>query len=100
VLQRNISSSFNKWTYFDNVGGYDANATPLSNFASFNLERSYSEGTGMITPIYYQFDKKEFTINGTSRTQIIGVDSTMILQSKSYGTGLLFCNRLKLKFNH
>lgn len=90
VLQRSISSSFNKWTFYDKVGGYNANATPVSNFISFNLERSYSEGPSWIIAIFYPFNSDKFSGTGSSITKYIGIDSLFNLQGKTYNNVVKF----------
>lgn len=90
VLQRSISSSFNKWTFYDKVGGYDANATPLVNFASFNLERSYSEGPGWIIAMFYPFIDNQSRSNGASKITCIDMDSTLIMQGNLYNNVVRF----------
>ncbi len=81
-MSRTISSSFNDCNYYDNTSGYNPDAI------SFGIERTIlirnSSKIGTIGAYFYPFVENENYGTGSNVTTCIGLDSTLIVQGKTY----------------
>lgn len=83
VLSRVIKSTAYNLTFSDNTSGYEANATPLTKDSTFNLKR-YAGGFQLMWVLCYPFVKDKFAGNGASFVKFKSMDSTMVVQGKTY----------------
>ncbi|MES2618433.1 MAG: hypothetical protein V4613_11170 [Bacteroidota bacterium] len=77
ILKREIYSTYTQWLYKDETTGFEANGTPLVTSA-FGVNR-YVSGEGIILNFYIPFNHP-----GSTYCQYKGIDSTLIIQGKTY----------------
>ncbi len=81
-LKRYLYSSFNKWTYVDETSKYYADGTPFKGLFFAIMKQVYGEG--IISAIHYPFDYPAKSGTGSSLTSYIGMDTTLLIQGKTY----------------
>jgi hypothetical protein len=79
-IRRAINSSYNKWTYVDETAGYNPNALRE---LKCGIDRSVA-GEGEIVPFYHPFVPNSFSGTGSSYIYYKGIDSSLILNGKTY----------------
>ncbi|MES2619012.1 MAG: hypothetical protein V4613_14130 [Bacteroidota bacterium] len=82
ILKRDITSSFNKWTYRESTRAPNADATSAS-YYSIVINREVSN-EGIIYPFFYPFNTNNGTGDGSTSTIFNRLDTSVIIQGKSY----------------
>jgi hypothetical protein len=81
-LVRTVQSSFDQWVYYDETSKYNPDGTPSKGFF-YALERQVF-GEGIISAFHFPFTDKEISGTGSEVTSYKGMDSSLVLQSKTY----------------
>ncbi len=83
ILEREIFSTYSQWLYSDKTERHHPNTLSGGASLSVILNRNVSS-EGEIYPFFYPFNVDYVTGNGSSSTYCRGVDSSIVVQGKTY----------------